>query len=127
MHKIYHKHPRPWQDAGLQLGEFAGRTTDPGSKSSGIGSELPYKPLFSVSGRRIGTRNTEATAGPNPIPAFPTPTSPVSPPSGTGTAPCAPTMPAGPREHTILYEAPFDRCDREKDYETAWAAFEKRL
>lgn len=28
---------------------------------------------------------------------------------------------------TIIYQAPFDRCDREKDYETAWGKFEKRL
>jgi hypothetical protein len=25
--------------------------------------------------------------------------------------------PGGPRERTIVYEAPFDRCDREQDYE----------
>jgi len=37
------------------------------------------------------------------------------------------TLPGGPRERTITYEAPFDRCDREKDYETAWTEFEKRL
>jgi len=37
------------------------------------------------------------------------------------------TMPGGPKERTIVYEAPFDRCDREKDYEVAWAEFERRL
>jgi len=37
------------------------------------------------------------------------------------------TLPGGPRERTIVYYAPFDRCDREKDYETAWAEFENRL
>lgn len=37
------------------------------------------------------------------------------------------TMPGGPRERTIVYEAPFDKCDREKDYEVAWAEFERRL
>jgi hypothetical protein len=37
------------------------------------------------------------------------------------------TLPGGPVERTVTYVAPFDRCDREKDYETAWAAFEKRL
>ncbi|MDO9528363.1 MAG: hypothetical protein Q7J27_04295 [Syntrophales bacterium] len=37
------------------------------------------------------------------------------------------TLPGGPRERTITYEAPFDRCDREKDYETAWTEFERRL
>lgn len=37
------------------------------------------------------------------------------------------TMPGGPIERTIIYLAPFDRCDREKDYETVWAEFEKRL
>ncbi|HLA27270.1 MAG TPA: hypothetical protein VJZ49_05195 [Syntrophales bacterium] len=36
------------------------------------------------------------------------------------------TLPGGPRERTITYAAPFDRCDREADYATAWAAFEKR-
>lgn len=30
-------------------------------------------------------------------------------------------------ERTIVYEAPFDRCNREKDYETAWVEFERRL
>lgn len=30
-------------------------------------------------------------------------------------------------ERTIVYEAPFDRCYREKDYETAWVEFERRL
>ena len=34
------------------------------------------------------------------------------------------TLPGGPRERTITYTAPFDRCDREADYTTAWAAFE---
>ena len=37
------------------------------------------------------------------------------------------TLPGGPVERTVTYAAPFDRCDREEDYETAWAAFEKRL
>ena len=37
------------------------------------------------------------------------------------------TLPGGPRERTIVYEVPFDRCSREEDYETAWAEFEKRL
>ena len=37
------------------------------------------------------------------------------------------TMPGGPIERTITYEAPFDRCDREKDYETAWTEFERRF
>lgn len=36
------------------------------------------------------------------------------------------TMPRGPVERTIEYVAPFDRCDREKDYETAWKFFEKK-
>lgn len=35
-------------------------------------------------------------------------------------------LPGGPRERTIIYEAPFDRCDREQDYATAWNEFEKR-
>ncbi|MBC8550620.1 MAG: N-6 DNA methylase [Candidatus Brocadiales bacterium] len=37
------------------------------------------------------------------------------------------TIPGGPIERTITYEAPFDRCDREADYRIAWAEFEKRL
>lgn len=37
------------------------------------------------------------------------------------------TLPGGPRERTIVYEAPFDRCDREHDYEVAWAHFEERF
>lgn len=36
------------------------------------------------------------------------------------------TMPGGPIERTIEYVAPFDRCDREKDYETAWKFFENK-
>ena len=30
------------------------------------------------------------------------------------------TLPSGPRERTITYHAPFDRCDREEDYRTCW-------
>ena len=37
------------------------------------------------------------------------------------------TLPGGPFERTIEYHAPFDRCDREADYRTVWAAFEQRL
>jgi hypothetical protein len=36
------------------------------------------------------------------------------------------TQPGGPVERTIEYIAPFDRCDREKDYETAWKFFEEK-
>jgi hypothetical protein len=36
------------------------------------------------------------------------------------------TLPGGPRKRVITYEAPFDRCDREEDYKTAWAEFERR-
>ncbi len=36
------------------------------------------------------------------------------------------TMPGGPVERTIEYVAPFDRCNREQDYETAWVFFEKK-
>ena len=36
------------------------------------------------------------------------------------------TMPGGPIKRTIEYAAPFDRCDREKDYETAWKFFEAK-
>ena len=37
------------------------------------------------------------------------------------------TQSGGPKERTIVFEAPFDRCDRERDYEIAWAHFEKRF
>jgi hypothetical protein len=37
------------------------------------------------------------------------------------------TLPGGPRERTIVYEAPFDRCDREEDYAVVWAHFEERF
>lgn len=37
------------------------------------------------------------------------------------------TQPGGPVERTIEYIAPFDKCDREQDYETAWAAFSARF
>ena len=33
------------------------------------------------------------------------------------------TLPGGPVERLIEYRAPFDRCDREQDYRTAWQAF----
>lgn len=36
------------------------------------------------------------------------------------------TMPGGPVERTIEYVAPFDRCDREQDYKTAWRFFEEK-
>jgi len=36
------------------------------------------------------------------------------------------TQPGGPVERTIEYVAPFDRCDREEDYEMAWRFFEKK-
>ena len=36
------------------------------------------------------------------------------------------TMPGGPIERTIEYVAPFDRCDREQDYETAWKFFQDK-
>lgn len=36
------------------------------------------------------------------------------------------TMPGGPIERTIEYHAPFDRCDREQDYDTAWRFFEEK-
>ncbi len=35
-------------------------------------------------------------------------------------------LPGGPRERTIEYEAPFDRCDREQDYAVVWKEFERR-
>lgn len=36
------------------------------------------------------------------------------------------TMPGGPVERTLEYVAPFDRCDREQDYETSWKFFEEK-
>ncbi len=36
------------------------------------------------------------------------------------------TMPGGPVQRRITYQAPFDRCDREADYAQAWAEFERR-
>lgn len=36
------------------------------------------------------------------------------------------TQPGGPVERVIEYVAPFDKCDREQDYETAWEFFSKR-
>ena len=36
------------------------------------------------------------------------------------------TQPGGPVQRTIEYVAPFDRCDRERDYETAWEYFSKQ-
>jgi len=35
------------------------------------------------------------------------------------------TLPGGPVERTITYEAPFDRCVRVKDYRVAWEFFER--
>lgn len=37
------------------------------------------------------------------------------------------TKPGGPLVRTIEYVAPFDRCDREQDYETAWAFFTEKF
>ncbi len=36
-------------------------------------------------------------------------------------------LPGGLRERTIVYHAPFDRCDREADYAVVWAEFERRF
>jgi len=36
------------------------------------------------------------------------------------------TQQGGPVERVIEYAAPFDRCDREQDYETAWRFFEEK-
>ncbi|EKO3841789.1 class I SAM-dependent DNA methyltransferase [Vibrio harveyi] len=37
------------------------------------------------------------------------------------------TQPGGPVERTIEYVAPFDKCDRERDYDVVWAEFERRF
>ena len=36
------------------------------------------------------------------------------------------TMPGGPIDRTIEYVSPFDCCNREEDYETAWKFFEEK-
>ncbi|MDR1639477.1 MAG: class I SAM-dependent DNA methyltransferase [Clostridiales bacterium] len=36
------------------------------------------------------------------------------------------TLPGGPVERVIEYAAPFDRCDRVQDFETAWKFFESK-
>ena len=36
------------------------------------------------------------------------------------------TLPGDPVERRIRYVAPFDRCNREEDYETAWKFFEEK-
>jgi hypothetical protein len=45
------------------------------------------------------------------------------------TCPCEdyPNPLPGPIKKVIRYYAPFDKCDREKDYEIAWAEFERRF
>jgi methylase of polypeptide subunit release factors len=48
-------------------------------------------------------------------------------PSGTFTRTVTDdTRPGGPVQRTIEYVAPFDRCDREQDYETAWKFFAEK-
>jgi hypothetical protein len=37
------------------------------------------------------------------------------------------TLPGGPREKTLVYQAPWVRCDRERDYAVAWAELGGRL
>ncbi|WP_199454174.1 Eco57I restriction-modification methylase domain-containing protein [Vibrio owensii] len=37
------------------------------------------------------------------------------------------TQPGGPAERTIEYVAPFDKCDRERDYDVVWDEFERRF
>lgn len=36
------------------------------------------------------------------------------------------TQPGGPVQRTITYTAPFDRCNREQDYQTAWNFFAEK-
>lgn len=36
------------------------------------------------------------------------------------------TLPGGPRRKTIVYVAPFDRCNREEDYREVWETLERR-
>lgn len=35
------------------------------------------------------------------------------------------TLPGGPVERTITYEAPWTLCDRVKDYRVAWELFKR--
>ena len=35
------------------------------------------------------------------------------------------TLPDGPLERTVTYEAPFERCNRVEDYRIAWEFFQK--
>ena len=35
------------------------------------------------------------------------------------------TLPGGPVNRTIEFYAPFDKCDREEDYNGAWEFFER--
>jgi hypothetical protein len=37
------------------------------------------------------------------------------------------TLPTGPHQRTISYQAPFDKCDRVTDYRTAWEFFTQAL
>ena len=37
------------------------------------------------------------------------------------------TWPGGPREKTIVYQAPWTRCNREMDYDEVWAHFAGRF
>ncbi|HEY9619824.1 MAG TPA: hypothetical protein V6C78_05615 [Crinalium sp.] len=37
------------------------------------------------------------------------------------------TQPGGPIQRAIVYQAPFEKCDRVSDYRTAWAFFEHKL
>ena len=37
------------------------------------------------------------------------------------------TLPGGTTERAIEYHAPFDRCDRERDYRFSWTAFDRRF
>jgi hypothetical protein len=36
------------------------------------------------------------------------------------------TLPNGPTQRTITYQAPFAKCDREEDYRIAWEAFKEK-
>ncbi len=37
------------------------------------------------------------------------------------------TLPGGPHTRTVVYQGPFDRCDREADYRQAWTVFARRF
>lgn len=78
------------------------------------GREDEYPPGASTCARPAGdrlARNTHALRRPGPA---------------ATTLPWD-TLPGGPRQKTITYQAPWVRCNREHDYEVVWKHFEERF